>query len=264
MKVSVVIPARDESGGIGLCLDRLVQALGAGSLSYEILVVDDNSRDDTASVVLGRAACHPEIRLLRRESPPGFGRAIRHGLEAVSGDVVVIFMADLSDDPNDILTYCRKIEEGYDCVFGSRFLEGSRLVDYPRAKWFLNRSANRTLGWAFRTQLNDLTNAFKAYRASVIRRCLPLRANDFDVSIELSLGALVQGCSIAQHPIAWHGRRSGSSKLRLLAAGGPFLRTVLRMWLRRLAAGGEILAPAPTPALAEGAAMAESHRKRGS
>jgi dolichol-phosphate mannosyltransferase len=238
MKLSVVVPARNERGGIGLCLDRLVQTLGeAPSLSYEILVVDDNSCDDTAAIVLDRASRHPEIRLLRRDPPPGFGRAIQCGLDAAIGDVVVIFMADLSDDPEDILTYYRKIEEGYDCAFGSRFIEGSALLEYPLGKRVVNRIANRVLGFMFWTDLNDLTNAFKAYRASVIENCRPLRARDFDISIELSLGALSQGCAVAQIPIGWRGRREGRSKLSLLATGGPFLRTLL-MWLRQLGGAG--------------------------
>jgi dolichol-phosphate mannosyltransferase len=260
MKVSVVVPARNERAVIGTCLDQLVQTLrGAPSLTFEILVVDDSSTDDTAAVVLDRASRSPEVRLLRRELPPGFGRAVRSGLEEATGDAVVIFMADLSDDPRDILTYCRKIEEGYDCAFGSRFIEGSALVEYPKAKLFLNRIVSRSLGFMFSTELNDLTNAFKAYRASVVENCRPLRANGFDVSIELSLGALAQGSSIAQVPIGWRGRQEGRSKLSLLSSGGPFLYTLLRMWLRRLTAGGAILSRNRTPALVD-----HGHRKLGS
>ena len=259
--MSVVVPARNERGAIGLCLDRLVQTLGEASFAYEVLVVDDGSCDDTASIVIERASRHPEIHLLRREPPPGFGRAIQCGLNAASGDVVVIFMADLSDDPKDILAYCRKIEEGYDCAFGSRFIEGSELLEYPRTKRVANRITNRALGWMFGTDLNDLTNAFKAYRSSVIEKCRPLRAKDFDISIELSLGALVQGCAVAQVPIAWRGRREGRSKLSLLAAGVPFLHTLLRMWMRRLGAGAVSMRHR-APALA-GSAMVERHRKLG-
>jgi dolichol-phosphate mannosyltransferase len=142
-------------------------------------------------------------------------------------------MADLSDDPADVLAYWRKLEEGYDCAFGSRFLNGSTLVEYPRGKRAVNRAVNRVLGWMFRTELNDLTNAFKAYRSAVVEKCGPLRANGFDVSVELSLGALAQGCAIAQVPIGWRGRTAGRSKLSLISAGPSFLRTVGRAWARR-------------------------------
>ena len=132
----------------------------------------------------------PAIRLVTRVPPGGFGRAIRSGLEAVSGDVVVIYMADLSDSPEDVVAYYRKIGEGYDCVFGSRFIRGSKVENYPRFKLFFNRVVNRCIQVMFWTRFNDLTNAFKAYRTAVIRDCGPYRACHFNLTIEMSLGAL--------------------------------------------------------------------------
>ncbi len=239
MKLSIVIPARNEREVIGHCLDRVVSALSTSRrIPFEIVVVDDNSTDDTAAIVLDKARRNPRIRLVRRDPPAGFGRALRSGLQAAEGDAVVVFMADLSDDPDDILSYYGKLEEGYDCVFGSRFVEGSAVRNYPPGKLLLNRIVNRAIRWMFWTDLNDLTNAFKAYRRRVLNELGPPRANYFDLSVELSLGALVGGYSIAQIPITWNGRQEGQSKLNLLAMGPPFGRTLLRMWRRRLAVSG--------------------------
>jgi dolichol-phosphate mannosyltransferase len=233
MKISIVIPARNESPNIGACLDRLVETLeGAGGIPYEILVIDDGSQDDTAAIVAARALRKKELRLLRRASPPGLGRAIRSGLQEVSGDVVVIFMADLSDCPEDVLAYYRKIQEGHDCVFGSRFVRGSSVTRYPLVKLVLNRAANRAIQVLFRTRLNDLTNAFKAYRIHVLRECPPLTADHFDITIELSLSALLGGYDIAQIPIRWSGREAGISNLRMRRMLAVYLRMLARMVAR--------------------------------
>ena len=105
----------------------------------------------------------------------------------------------------------RKIREGYDCVFGSRFLPGSSVSKYPGVKLVLNRAANRAMQILFRTRLNDLTNAFKAYRVQVLRECGPFTADHFDITIELSLKALLGGYAIAQIPIHWSGRTAARS-----------------------------------------------------
>ena len=233
MKLSIVIPARNESPNIGVCLDRLIETLdNAGGIPYEIVVVDDGSSDDTAEVVGSRVRKTQEIRLLRRASPPGLGRAIRSGLEVVSGDVVVIFMADLSDSPEDVLAYYRKIQEGHDCVFGSRFMPGSSVASYPWVKLVLNRAANRAMQVLFRTRLNDLTNAFKAYRTHVLRECAPFTGEHFDITIELSLGALLGGYTIAQIPIRWSGRKAGISNLRMHRMLAVYLRMLARLVAR--------------------------------
>ncbi len=244
MKLSVIIPARNEGPNIGECLDRLVETLErAGGIPHELLVVDDGSTDDTAAIVSARARTAKAIRMLRRESPPGLGRAVRSGLQAVSGDVVVIFMADLSDSPEDLLAYYRKIQEGYDCAFGSRFLPGSSVVNYPRVKLVLNRAANRAMQVLFRTRLNDLTNAFKAYRTEVLRDCAPFTADHFDITIELSLSALVSGYAIAQVPIRWSGRKAGVSNLRMRRMLAVYLKMLARMVVRAYGRGRRAARP---------------------
>ena len=101
-------------------------------------------------------------------------------------------MADASDDPDDVVVYYRKILEGYDCVFGSRFIQAARSTNYPLVKLFVNRIVNKLLQWLFWTRFNDLTNAFKAYRTAVIRDCGPYRASHFNITIEMSLSALIR------------------------------------------------------------------------
>lgn len=243
MKLSVVIPAHNEEQNIGRCLAELQAVLGDKyGIDHELLVVDDNSRDGTARVVEELMRDRPQIRLVRRSPPAGFGRAIRSGLDQVRGDVVAIYMADLSDDPEDLATYYRKLGEGYDCVYGSRFMRGSRVEQYPPVKRVVNRIVNRAVQLMFCCPFNDLTNAFKAYRVGVIRDCGPFRACHFNITLEMSLGALIRRYRIAQVPIRWYGRTWGSSNLRLREMGRKYLCTVLMLFFERMLIRDDLLA----------------------
>jgi len=243
LKLSVVIPAHNEQGNIGQCLDELTAVLNQQQrIPYEIIVVNDNSTDDTEALVLGRAERNPRIRCVSRTPPGGFGRAIRAGIDAVTGDVVVICMADLSDDPHDVVAYYRKIEEGYDCVFGSRFIVGSRVENYPAGKRVVNRAANRLLQLLYTTRFNDLTNAFKAYRTHVIRECGPYRSSHFNITVEMSLSALIRKYDIAQIPISWAGRKSGVSNLRLRQMAPKYLYVMIKMLAARMLIEEDLIA----------------------
>ena len=242
-RLSVVIPAHNEETSLGPCLDLLRRTLrDEHGIPYEIIVVDDNSTDGTARVVRERAVEDPGLVLVRRAPPGGFGRAIRAGLERVTGDVVVIYMADLSDHPEDVVAYYRKIQEGYDCVFGSRFVAGSSVEHYPPVKLVVNRVVNRFIQLLFWTRFNDLTNAFKAYRTEVVRECGPYRASHFNITIEMSLGALIRGCTIAQIPIRWSGRTWGSSHLRLTEMGRRYLCVLLKTFFEKVLIADDLLA----------------------
>ena len=233
MKLSIVVPAHNEEQNIGKCIDELRNVLLANDISYEVIVVNDNSRDGTQQVVRAAMENDPAVRLVDRKPPSGFGRAVRSGIEAVTGDVVVIYMADLSDDPDDVVAYYRKIEEGYDCVFGSRFIKRAKVENYPPVKRIVNRIVNKCIQYLFWTKFNDLTNAFKAYRVQVVRDCGPYHASHFNITIEMSLGALIRRYNIAQIPIRWYGRTWGSSNLNLRQMGRRYLEVALMIFFQR-------------------------------
>ena len=242
-KLSIVIPAYNEEKNIGKCIEELQATVrDKHGIPYEIIVVNDNSADDTVGVVLAAMAEDPSIRLVNRTPPGGFGRAVRSGLEAVQGDVVVVYMADLSDSPDDVVAYYCKIREGYDCVFGSRFIKGSEVHNYPTVKLIANRIVNRCIQFLFWTRFNDLTNAFKAYRTAVIRDCGPYRACHFNLTLEMSLGAFVREYHIAQIPIRWYGRTWGSSNLKLGEMGRRYLSTLLMMFFQHHLIADDLLA----------------------
>ncbi|HYC53956.1 MAG TPA: glycosyltransferase family 2 protein [Candidatus Binatia bacterium] len=241
MTLSAVIPAHNEEGNIRACLHELTSVLREARIAYEIIVVDDDSSDATAAVVRQVAQQDAGVSVVTSSLPGGFGRAIRAGLELVTGDVVVIYMADLSDDPRDVVAYYRKIEEGYDCVFGSRFMRGGHVEHYPPVKRVVNRIVNRTVQLLFWTRFNDLTNAFKAYRIGVVRECGPYRASHFNITLEMSLSALIRRYRIAQIPIRWYGRTWGSSNLRLREMGRKYLYVVLKVFAERMLIVDDVL-----------------------
>jgi dolichol-phosphate mannosyltransferase len=241
-KLSVVIPAHNEERNLEPTLTELIAVLDTEHIPFEIVVVDDNSTDGTSQVAAALALRRPEIRVVPRIRLPGFGRAIRAGLAAASGDVVVIVMADRSDDPRDVARYYRKIEEGYDCVYGSRFRRGSKVENYPAVKLFVNRMVNKLVQLLFWTRFNDLTNAFKAFRREVLVECGPFSASHFNITIELSLSALIRRYNIAEIPVNWYGRTWGSSNLRLTEMGRRYLSVLLRMFFEKLLVSDDILA----------------------
>ena len=256
--LSVVIPAHNEEKNIAATVAGLTAVLRREAIPYELVLVDDNSTDATEAVLAGLAAADASVVAVRREPPRGFGRAVRSGLERARGEVIVLCMADQSDAPEDVAAYYSKIEEGYDCVYGSRFIRGSRCVNYPRVKLMVNRLVNRMLQLLFWTRFNDLTNSFKAYRSYVIRDIWPLKACHFNITIELSLNALIRGYTIAQVPISWQGRTWGSSNLHLSEMGRRYLSTLLRAWFEKNLILDDLMAESllsRTHPLAAGAAL---------
>ena len=233
MKLSVVIPARDEEGSISQTLSNIASTLRLHKIPFEIIVVDDGSRDATCARVERSAATHGEIRLICNSGRHGFGNAVRAGLTHCSGDAVAIMMADGSDDPRDLVTCWHALAEGYECVFGSRFVRGGRVIDYPFHKLAINRLANTFIRMLFGFSYNDTTNAFKCYRREVIAGMQPLISPHFNLTVEMPLKAMVRGYSYKVVPISWTNRRTGISKLKLHEMGSRYLFIVLTMWFEK-------------------------------
>ncbi len=231
MKLSVVMPAHNEAGSIATTLRDTIATLEKAGVEHEIVVIDDASVDGTTAVVESISAEHPQVRCLRSHYPRGFGFAVRSGLERFDGDAVALMMADGSDDPADLVRYHELLEQGYDCVFGSRFMRESAVYDYPRVKLILNRLANWFIRVLFRHRFNDTTNAFKAYRREVIQTIQPLLSNHFNLTVEIPLKAVVRGHSFAVIPISWRNRTSGQSKLAIQEMGSRYLFIVLYVFL---------------------------------
>jgi dolichol-phosphate mannosyltransferase len=237
--LSVVVPARDEEDCIASTVEHLHLELDLRGVPHEIIVVDDGSKDRTWDILQSESLKFPELKAIKSDGPHGFGRAITRGLDAMSGDAAIIFMADESDDCRDVVRYWEKLNEGYDCVFGSRFIKGGGTIDYPPIKLFMNRLANAFVRFLFRHGLNDTTNAFKAYRKEVIDGIRPILAPHFNITVELPLKAIVRGYSFAVIPITWRNRRHGVAKLKIREMGSRYLFIVLYVWLEKYFSRGD-------------------------
>jgi dolichol-phosphate mannosyltransferase len=237
--LSVVIPAHNEEGHIGETVQGFAGALRAADISYEILVVNDNSSDATERILASLSAADPGVRYVNNAPPNGFGFAVRRGLAEFRGEAVAVVMADGSDDPADLVAFYRKLESGYDCVFGSRFVRGGRTNDYPKLKLALNRLANLLIRILFLLRYNDVTNAFKLYRRSAIAGIQPLLSHHFNLTVELPLKCIVRGYRFAVLPNSWKNRKEGVSKLRIKEMGSRYLFIILYCWLERMLSRGD-------------------------
>jgi len=237
--LSIIIPARDEEGCIASTVEHLHLELRLRNVPHEIIVVDDGSSDRTWKILSEVTAKIPELHPIKSPGPHGFGRAITRGLDAMNGDAAVIMMADESDDCRDVVRYWEKLNEGYDCVFGSRFVKGGGTIDYPRFKLAMNRLANLFVRILFGHGLNDTTNAFKAYRKTVIDGIRPILSPHFNITVELPLKAVVRGYSYTILPITWRNRRHGIAKLKLKEMGSRYLFICLYVWLEKYFSRGD-------------------------
>ncbi|MDB9385549.1 glycosyltransferase [Microcystis aeruginosa CS-1036] len=237
--LSIIIPAYNEEDCIESTAHLISERLERDKIDYEILVVNDNSKDNTEAVLQKINQENHRIRYINNYYPNGFGFAVRCGLENFSGDAVAVVMADNSDSPDNMVDYYYKLQEGYDCVFGSRFIRGGKVIDYPIHKLFVNRLANLFIQVLFGLKFNDTTNAFKIYRKEVIEGISPLLSHHFNLTVEMPLKAIVRGYSYTTIPITWRNRTTGISKLKLKEMGSRYLFIVLSIWLEKYLSRGD-------------------------
>jgi dolichol-phosphate mannosyltransferase len=237
--LSVVIPARDEEDCICSTAEKLHVELRLNNIPHEIIIVDDGSKDRTWEKLLDLQKRVSILRPFQNNGPGGFGRAVVCGLDHMQGDAAVIMMADESDDSRDVVRYWQELNKGFDCVFGSRFIKGGGVIDYPFPKLMLNRMANLFLKFFFRIRLNDTTNAFKAYRRTAIEGCRPIISPHFNLTVELPLKSIVRGYSWTVIPITWRNRRTGQAKLKIREMGSRYLFICLYVWLEKYFSRGD-------------------------
>ena len=237
--LSIVIPARNEAGCIAATVEHLHVELRLQTIPHEILVVDDGSTDSTWRILQDLHVRIPECKSVQNKGEHGFGRAITFGFNHIAGDAVVVMMADESDDCRDVVRYWEVLSEGWDAVFGSRFIRGGRANDYPPFKLLINRTANLFLRFLFNIPFNDTTNAFKAYRRTVIEGCRPFLSPHYNLTLELPLKTIVRGYSWTVIPITWRNRRAGESQLKMAEMGSRYLFIALYCWLEKYFSRGD-------------------------
>lgn len=246
MKLSIVIPAHNEEASIESTVSAFHDELKKEHIDHEIVVVNDNSSDETENILKRMRKSIPELRCINNTPPNGFGFAVRKGLESYTGDCVAVVMADLSDRPIDLVAYFRKMQEGnYDAVFGSRFIKGGKTIDYPRTKLILNRFTNSVIRMLFGVKYNDVTNAFKLYKRETIDGVRPFLSHHFNLTVELPLKAIVRGYSYGTVPNWWTNRKDGESKLKIKEMGSRYFYIILYCLLEKWLSRGDYLKGKP-------------------
>jgi len=234
MKLSIVIPAYNESESIKETVVNIIKELKENNITHEILVVNDNSTDNTEEVLDDLIKNFNTLKYVTNPGPNGFGFAVRYGLERFSGDCVAVMMADLSDSPHDlVLFYNTMIENNVDCVFGSRFIKGGQLYDYPFIKKIINRIANNIVKLIMGIKYNDTTNAFKLYKRHTIDGIKPFLSPHFNLTIELPLKAIIRGYSYKIVPNSWTNRKHGVSKLKIREMGSRYFFILMYCFIEK-------------------------------
>lgn len=240
MKLSVVMPAYNEEGSIAETVTTLYLALQKEKIDHEIVVVNDNSKDNTLQVLEELKQAVPTLVYYTNHGPNGFGFAVRYGLENFTGDCVAIMMADLSDDPADLVKfYFTMRAQNFDCVFGNRWMRGGKVYDYPQPKRFLNRLVNNLISWSLGLRYNDLTNAFKLYKRETINGLKPFLSPHFNLTLELPLKAIVRKYSYTYVANSWRNRKSGESKLKIREMGSRYFFIYLYCLIEKFFSRGD-------------------------
>lgn len=227
MKLSIIVPVLNEAEHLSEVVSGFDDHFSQANVEHEILIVDDHSTDKTPSIMLELSNSRSAVKSVENPTGPGYGRAIRFGIQQATGDCVAFVMADGSDSPRDLLSfygYARR----YECVFGSRFIPGGAVVGYPRKKLIVNRLASWMLCWLFRTNYNDLTSSLKLYHRSVLDSVGPLRSSGFALNLEIALKAVLRGHSYVVLPNRWKERKAGGSKFKLRTHGPGYVRVILQ------------------------------------
>jgi dolichol-phosphate mannosyltransferase len=240
MKLSIVMPAYNEEDSISEAIEKIDEVLNREQIEHEIFVVNDNSKDNTLGTLESLAKKYSSLKYETNTGPNGFGYAVRFGLERFTGDCVAIMMADLSDSPEDLVAfYNAMLTGGHDCVFGSRFIKGGKLYDYPWVKKIINRVANNIVRMVFGFRYNDCTNAFKLYKKETIEGLKPFLSPHFNLTLELSLKAITRGFSYTVLPNSWTNRKHGVSSLKIREMGSRYFFIMLYCFIEKFFSKGD-------------------------
>ncbi len=242
MKLSIVIPAYNEEESISETLRSLYVTLKKYDIPHEIWVTNDNSKDNTLGVLQELQKEIPSLIFETNIGPNGFGYAVRYGLERFSGDCVAVFMADMSDDPEDLVKYYKTmLTENVDAVFGSRWIKGGKVIDYPVVKKRINRIANFIIKMVIGIKYDDTTNAFKLYKRETMEGLKPFLSPHFNLTVELPLKTIVRGYSYTVVPNSWTNRKYGESKLKIKEMGSRYFFILMYCFVEKFFSRGDYM-----------------------
>ncbi len=237
MKISIIIPVYNEELLIKSTIENIHSSLNRLSIIHEIIVIYDTCQDNTESILKNLQKNNSYLTVEKNKGLKGFGNSIQHGIEIARGEYVVLMMGDGCDDPEDLIRYYKKAEEGFDAVFGNRFMRGGSIIDYPLFKLLLNRLTNFTICVLFCTTYSDTTNAFKLYRRNVILKLKPYVSVHYNITVELPIKIMTRGFNYAVLPNSWKNQNGLVTRLKVTKMANRYWFSILYCLLEKLLSG---------------------------
>lgn len=234
MSLSIIIPVRNEEEIILKTLEKFDKSW-LSQIDHEIIVINDNSSDETINLIKNNKFKKINVAL-KDNYKKDLGSAIITGIDNSSKKYLSIYMADMSDSLDDLNSYYTEIksDDSLDAIFGSRFIEGSEVKNYPKIKFFLNRFSNNLIKIIFFSKYNDFTNAFKIYKKSTLLKLYPLVSENFNIFLEIPLKIESRKLKYKIIPISWNGRTLGKSKFKIKEIGSKYIFTMLYCLLEKI------------------------------
>ena len=234
MSLSILIPCRNEENSIEETVKVLQSKIAKFIKDYEIIIINDNSSDNTFKIINKIKSKNKKI-IIKNNKNIGLGSAMNLGINSASKDFICIFMADLSDSPNDLIRYYKHMYKfNLDAIFGSRFIKKNSVVDYPIKKLFFNRIFNLFVKFIFLSKYNDFTNAFKIYKKKTLIDLKPLISENFNIFLEMPLKILIRKKKIKIISINWKNRKKGSSKFKINELGSKYFFTLIYCFFEKI------------------------------
>ena len=215
-KLSIIIPTFREGKIIDKSVNEINDILLKETIDFEILIIDDNSNDQTSEKIKKISNKNQHIKLILNTLPKGFGNSIIEGIKNAEGEIICFVMADQSDSPQDIVNYYNEIiKDNLDCVFGDRWVGGKLVENYPKFKFLINRIGNKVISNFFKIDYTDLTNSFKMYKKQVLLELFPLISRHFSITIEIPLKVIYRGYNYKVVPNSWKNNQHSISSFNL-------------------------------------------------
>lgn len=223
--LSIVVPVYNEADNIAPFLRDLAAAVDE---PHEVLVVHDFPEDTTLPAIAAMDPPAANVRLVHNTLGRGVLNALKAGFQAAQGDVVLVMMADRSDEPTSVAEMARRVRAGADVVAGSRYVRGGRQEGGPWLKRQLSWFAGVSLYYLARLPIHDATNNFRAYSRRVVETVPIEGTSSFALALELTLKAHWRGWRLEEVPTTWRDRTAGASRFKLWAWMPHYLRWYLR------------------------------------
>lgn len=236
MKISFVIPFHNEEKNCLPMLQRVSKFAQQNKLAYEIIPVDDRSTDETKNILKKVAANDPCIRPIYRQSETEekgntMGKALIEGTKSATGSIIIWTMGDLADDTKTYLDIIKKIKEGFDMVFGSRYMPGGSRGNLDIPKAFFSSWGTKLAQWLFGIPMHDITNAFRGFKRDVFED-LVLSSTGFSISPEFAIKAHLAGFKLGEVPTVYTNRVEGVSSFKLFKMTRSYLTLYLSLFYR--------------------------------